>query len=271
MAYKQESPRHNNQRRFRRKNQQHQRIPMIAATVLHVAIMIGSPRLVVDGFSPSASRHPFCMRPSNPLLTRQRRAQSENDGFDSLVETNNEPSLDEAKKINGSTSTKSEFGDVVPLSRSPNNSGQSSQFGDVVRLSSSKPAPSTIVMEDSKIAVGNSDKNTDSSPASTTTNSFRGRNIIVAIASISLAIMNYLWQFTHPLSPVQVLFTLQQESDPISIVGTNSKPTIVDFWAPWYVLFFDTLRIRVQTFLTRGISSHFIFRVWLAFYKFSLT
>lgn len=59
------------------------------------------------------------------------------------------------------------------------------------------------------------------------------RNTAVAILSVALAISNYLWQFTHPISPVQLLATMQQTSDPLTIIGTNQRPTVVDFWAPW--------------------------------------
>jgi thiol-disulfide isomerase/thioredoxin len=59
------------------------------------------------------------------------------------------------------------------------------------------------------------------------------RNVAAAVLSIALAVTNYLWQFTHPISPVQLLATLQQTSDPLTVIGTNQKPSVVDFWAPW--------------------------------------
>ena len=60
------------------------------------------------------------------------------------------------------------------------------------------------------------------------------RNIAVAVASILLAAANYLWQFTHPINtPLQLLTNMQSHSSPVSVIGKNAKPTVVDFWAPW--------------------------------------
>jgi hypothetical protein len=71
--------------------------------------------------------------------------------------------------------------------------------------------------------------------AATTTDvirEMRRRNTIVAIASIVLAISNYVYQFLHPLTPLQLLVDMQSHSAPITIIGKNPKPTVVDFWAP---------------------------------------
>jgi hypothetical protein len=62
------------------------------------------------------------------------------------------------------------------------------------------------------------------------------RNIAVAIASISMAVLNYAWQWTHPVTPIQLLVSMQQSSSSLETIGTNHKPTVIDFWAPWYVL-----------------------------------
>jgi len=59
------------------------------------------------------------------------------------------------------------------------------------------------------------------------------RNFIVAVASIALALLNYSWEYTHPITPIQLLATMEQQSASITTIGTNSKPTVVDFWAPW--------------------------------------
>ena len=61
----------------------------------------------------------------------------------------------------------------------------------------------------------------------------RKRNLIAAITSISLAFLSYLWQFTHPVTPVQLLADMQANSAPLTLIGKNGKPTVVDFWAPW--------------------------------------
>ena len=58
------------------------------------------------------------------------------------------------------------------------------------------------------------------------------RNLVVAVASIGVALLNYVWQFTHPISPVQLLVGMQENSVPVSVIGRNDKPTVVDFWAP---------------------------------------
>ncbi|GAX25342.1 hypothetical protein FisN_5Lh435 [Fistulifera solaris] len=62
---------------------------------------------------------------------------------------------------------------------------------------------------------------------------FRQRNLVVAIMAIALAIGQYAWQFTHPVTPVSLLMQMTQESSAPQIIGTNNKPTLVDFWAPW--------------------------------------
>lgn len=80
------------------------------------------------------------------------------------------------------------------------------------------------------------------------------RNFIVAIFSILLAITNYVWQFIHPITPIQLLFTMQQNSQPISIIGNNEKPTVVDFWAPWCEnckLIAPTLRLIEDEYMDR--------------------
>jgi hypothetical protein len=64
----------------------------------------------------------------------------------------------------------------------------------------------------------------------------RIRNIGVAILSIALAVGNYAYQWTHPVTPIQLLVNMERSSAPLSDIGKNSKPTVIDFWAPWWVL-----------------------------------
>lgn len=59
------------------------------------------------------------------------------------------------------------------------------------------------------------------------------RNIGVAIASVALAFLNFAWQFTHPITPIQLLSNMQETSSPVTVIGKNDKPSLVDFWAPW--------------------------------------
>lgn len=61
------------------------------------------------------------------------------------------------------------------------------------------------------------------------------KNVVVAVASITFAVLQYAWQFMHPLEPLVLLAEMQERSQPLSVIGKNSKPTVVDFWAPWCV------------------------------------
>ena len=63
----------------------------------------------------------------------------------------------------------------------------------------------------------------------------RRKNVMVGILSVVAAIVNYAWQWTHPVTPIQLLFSMQQSSSPITVIGNTDKPTVIDFWAPWYV------------------------------------
>jgi len=58
-------------------------------------------------------------------------------------------------------------------------------------------------------------------------------NLVVAISSAIVAVLNYVYQYLHPISSIELLFTMQRSSVPISTIGQNHKPTVVDFWAPW--------------------------------------
>jgi thiol-disulfide isomerase/thioredoxin len=72
---------------------------------------------------------------------------------------------------------------------------------------------------------------------------YRRRNALVAAASIALAVTNYGWQTVRQpaadpsspqnLPPVRLLATMQQQSAPMSVIGRNGKPSVVEFWAPW--------------------------------------
>lgn len=125
-----------------------------------------------------------------------------------------------------------EFGDVTPMQRnSPTTT--SAQFGDVVsisRPSSSASIPSLFE---------------DATPQTKSTSAQSGlsdvemlkqrktRNIAVAILSIALAVGNYAYEWTHPVTPIQLLVNMERSSAPLSDIGKNSKPTVIDFWAPW--------------------------------------
>ena len=58
----------------------------------------------------------------------------------------------------------------------------------------------------------------------------RLRNAAVAIASFAVAIFNYGWQFSHPVTSVEILASMQSQSAPLAAIGNNGKPTVIDFW-----------------------------------------
>jgi thiol-disulfide isomerase/thioredoxin len=59
------------------------------------------------------------------------------------------------------------------------------------------------------------------------------RNIIVAISSLLAAILHYIYQYTHPITAVSILLSMQSTSSSLTTIGHNGKPTVIDFWAPW--------------------------------------
>jgi len=59
------------------------------------------------------------------------------------------------------------------------------------------------------------------------------KNIAVAALAVCAAILNYAWQFSHPITSLSLLTDMQNSSAEINVIGNNGKPTVVDFWAPW--------------------------------------
>eukprot|EP00429_Kryptoperidinium_foliaceum_P011483 CAMPEP_0176004596 /NCGR_PEP_ID=MMETSP0120_2-20121206/1774_1 /TAXON_ID=160619 /ORGANISM="Kryptoperidinium foliaceum, Strain CCMP 1326" /LENGTH=294 /DNA_ID=CAMNT_0017337281 /DNA_START=195 /DNA_END=1080 /DNA_ORIENTATION=- len=110
----------------------------------------------------------------------------------------------------------------------------SAKFGDVVPLSRSKQQ-SPSASDDMKSAGISADSLSFGGEAAGSMGlaNMRKRNTGVAILSIALAVLNYLWQYLHPLQPIQLLYQMEQKSSPITVIGTTNKPTVVDFWAPW--------------------------------------
>ena len=109
-----------------------------------------------------------------------------------------------------------------------------SGFGQVVDRTTRQPAsPNDLVSTETAVFSKSSSSSSSSSRTSLPATKEQQKSIRVAIASILLAITNYLWQYTHPVAPIQLLSTLQQSSAPVSIIGRNDKPTVIDFWAPW--------------------------------------
>jgi thiol-disulfide isomerase/thioredoxin len=58
-------------------------------------------------------------------------------------------------------------------------------------------------------------------------------NGLLAILAFTAAILNYAYQFTHPITSLTLLTQMQNNSAELNVIGTNGKPTVVDFWAPW--------------------------------------
>jgi hypothetical protein len=163
------------------------------------------------------------------------------------------------------TITTPQFGDVVPMKRpSSSSSSSTTKIDDTISASSlffSNSSPTSAAVEEGH-ENGTSSPNTptmngsrNNKPVTSTTTTStttttpnntsnigqdqsqllrrKQRNIAVAVASISLAVLNYAWQWTHPITPIQLLVNMQQSSSPLDNIGTNHKPTVIDFWAPW--------------------------------------
>lgn len=125
-----------------------------------------------------------------------------------------------------------QFGDVVTMRPSSatttnaNANAAAAQFGDVVQFGDAasrtddRPTATAAATPEMESAVEIAAK-------------IQRRNLVTAVVSIAIALSNYLWQLSHPVTPVQLLMSMQGQSDSITIVGSNSKPTVVDFWAPW--------------------------------------
>lgn len=58
-------------------------------------------------------------------------------------------------------------------------------------------------------------------------------NMAVAVLAVAAAVFNYGWKVTHPVTAVGLLAEMQAASDPLTVVGRNGRPTVIDFWAPW--------------------------------------
>jgi len=136
-----------------------------------------------------------------------------------------------AAPFTGKATTATEFDD-----KTLNKNSSSASFGDVVGIK--KPAAKTSTTYSlTTTSTSPSSAPVGVSPAVLEEKRIaarqRRKNAAVAIASIALAVTSYLWQWTHPLQPIQLLVEMQQQSAPLEIIGRNDKPTVVDFWAPW--------------------------------------
>lgn len=137
------------------------------------------------------------------------------------------------------------FGDVMPVSRKSSSTTATAQFGDVVSLQSPSSSSSSTTTttpaffsSSSPSTAATSDKTKTDTKKPTVSDAEllrqrKMRNIAVAILSVFLAAGNYAYQWTHPITPIQLLVSMERSSAPLSDIGTNSKPTVIDFWAPW--------------------------------------
>jgi thiol-disulfide isomerase/thioredoxin len=130
-----------------------------------------------------------------------------------------------------SSTSEAQFGDVVSRSNgapssSTNSNADVAQFGDTVSLKD-RPSPAAAA-DAAPTDAGNSISDDVDELAR-----IQRRNLVTAALSIALAVTNYLWQLSHPLTPIQLLVSMQGQSESITVVGSNNRPTVVDFWAPW--------------------------------------
>jgi hypothetical protein len=135
------------------------------------------------------------------------------------------------------------FGDVVALRprRGTTNTNPSPQASaDTDATSSSSPLRSTFFPAAEATTLPSSSKGTSDVTRTTTESDARlllaerkRRNVGVAVLSIFWAVVTYAWQWTHPIEPVQLLYAMERDSTPVTAVGNNGKPTLIEFWAPW--------------------------------------
>ena len=165
----------------------------------------------------------FVANSPSPLLSRKQRSgtgTSDEPRFNSQMYRNKNPLQDEVfdSQLNSNGTTISSYSFL------DNESGRSTQFkvGESIPLSSRPTTAFTPTTERTSKAVD------AMNPVE-----LRKRNLGVALAAIVFAIGNYMWQFSHPVTPIQLLSSMQANSAPLTVIGKNQKPTVVDFWAPW--------------------------------------
>jgi len=190
--------------------------------------------------SPSGTRAPCSSATAAAIIVRansripKRRISRSYRLFDAKTtqleqqENQSQPLFLEEQSSPGSTTVRSFVDRVDPKSSTPVNGKVPSGFGQVVDRKTRQPAP-----QGGSVSIENAAFSDSSPQPSLLAQKEQKKSIRVAIASILLAITNYLWQYTHPVAPIQLLSSLQQSSSPVSIIGRNEKPTVIDFWAPW--------------------------------------
>lgn len=142
--------------------------------------------------------------------------------------SSDEEILDMARDDGPASESDSLFADETSITPRRSQLLDEASFGQVVPL---KRPTSTASMDSPMLTA--TDKDSSSAAVTLDPAQMQRRNMGVAALSVVLAVTNYLWQFFHPIQPIQLLQQMQQQSSPITIVGQNGKPTVVDFWAPW--------------------------------------
>jgi len=197
---------------------------------------------VADAYVPSASLMPtiskgiesrivhsasFARRRSLRLYSSDPSSQ---DDSDSSENARDDSSLATSALSNATTTKELQFGEVTPMRRN-----SAAQFGDVVSISSRPSSPSdspSLFVDETSQATSSSSKESGLSDVEMLKQR-KIRNIGVAILSVALAVGNYAYQWSHPVTPIQLLVNMERSSAPLSDIGKNSKPTVIDFWAPW--------------------------------------
>lgn len=109
--------------------------------------------------------------------------------------------------------------------------GSSSKFGDFIPLHKAEDEMDNTQQGEGTITSQNlSDSSTDELEM---IKKNKLRNVIIAVSSFAFAIANYCWQLTHPVTAVSILVSMENKSAPLTSIGNNGKPTVIDFWAPW--------------------------------------
>jgi len=231
--------------------------------MMMMAVPSSNRMMFVDAFNPTTStsetfaaaevripvyrqaQHVGLQSRQHPDVSALLLKSSTGSGEDNEVPTNDEGALFSTNVTRSATSTTAPAALLMDNDDSATAASCSkAQFGDVVRLGGPSASSDRTKAEDSAFlapATPISAKPTSAAAAAVASTEElvkdrKKQNILVAIASISLAVVNYLYQFTHPLSTLQLLATMQQDHAPqstLKLLGNNGKPTMVDFWAPW--------------------------------------
>eukprot|EP00980_Cylindrotheca_fusiformis_P027756 scaffold22558_cov116-Cylindrotheca_fusiformis.AAC.5 len=180
------------------------------------------------------------------LLTLQEEGKNSNDDDDG----NNTNETSSSTTAAASLKSDAQFGEVSRL-HGDDDPTATARFGDVVRFDDGNNRNNNNRPATSSNETTSAESNDSSSSSSSLTKQVETRkrnNIVVALLSIGLAFVNYFWQWTHPISAIQLLATMEQSSAPITVIAGkssnsgntaattttgNGKPTMVEFWAPW--------------------------------------